>query len=47
MEGSMVKNLPANQESRRRWFNPRVGKIPWRKWQPTLVFLPKGLVSRV
>ena len=26
----------------RRWgFDPRVGKIPWRrKWQPTLVFLP-------
>ena len=47
MEGSVVKNLPANQESRRCWFNPQVGKIPWRKWQPTPVFLPKGLVSRV
>ena len=23
------------------WFDPRVGKIPWRrKWQPTPVFLP-------
>ena len=34
----MVKNLPAMQET---WFNPRVGKIPWRrKWQPTPVFLP-------
>ena len=27
---------------RRRRFNPWVGKIPWRrKWQPTLVFLPR------
>ena len=26
---------------KRREFNPRIGKIPWRKaWQPTLVFLP-------
>ena len=26
---------------RRSWFDPWVGKIPWRrKWQPTLVFLP-------
>ena len=26
---------------RRPWFNPWVGKIPWRrKWQPTPVFLP-------
>ena len=26
---------------RRCWFNPGVGKIPWRwKWQPTPVFLP-------
>ena len=25
---------------RRRWFNPWVGKIPWRRtWQPTPVFL--------
>ena len=24
-----------------RWFNPWVGKIPWRRaWQPTPVFLP-------
>ena len=33
----------ACQCRRRRWhgFDPRVGKIPWRrKWQPTLVFLP-------
>ena len=27
--------------SRRCWFDPWVGKIPWRrKWQPTPVFLP-------
>ena len=33
-----TKNLPAMQELR---FNPRIGKIPWRrKWQPTPVFLP-------
>ena len=26
---------------KRRWFDPWVGKIPWRrKWQPTPVFLP-------
>ena len=36
--GSVVKNPPANQESR---LDPWVGKIPWRrKWQPTPVFLP-------
>ena len=35
-----VKNLPAIQETRRR-FDPWVGKIPWRRaWQPTPVFLP-------
>jgi len=28
------------QETKRRGFNPWVGKIPWRrKWQPTPVFL--------
>ena len=28
-------------QSRRRGFDPWVGKIPWRrKWQPTLIFLP-------
>ena len=33
----MIKNLPAMQEI---WFNPWVGKIPWRrKWLPTPVFL--------
>ena len=33
----MVKNAPA---IRRRGLDPWVGKIPWRKWQPTPVFLP-------
>jgi len=34
-----VKHLPTMRETR---FNPRVGKIPWRrKWQPTPVFLPR------
>ena len=33
-----VKRLPAMWET---WFNPWVGKIPWRrKWQPTPVLLP-------
>ena len=33
-----VKRLSAVQET---WFDPLVGKIPWRrKWQPTPVFLP-------
>ena len=32
------KNLPAMQET---WFDPSVGKVPWRReWQPTPVFLP-------
>ena len=35
-----VKNLPAMQEMCH-WFDPWVGKIPWRTaWQPTSVFLP-------
>ena len=34
----MVKNLSAMQKT---WFDPWVGKIPWRRnWQPTAVFLP-------
>ena len=38
----MVKNLPANTGELRRWFNPGVGKMPWRrKWQPIPVFLPR------
>ena len=33
----MVKCLPIMRET---WFNPWVGKIPWRRvWQPTAVFL--------
>ena len=37
----VVKNLPANAGDTRNvgsisW----VGKIPWRKWQPTPIFLP-------
>jgi len=38
LPGGSVKNPPAMQET---WFDPWVGKIPWRrKWQPTPVFLP-------
>ena len=38
LSSSAVKNPPAMQEM---WFDPWVGKIPWRrKWQPTPVFLP-------
>ena len=34
---SVVNNPPAKQET---WFDPWVGKIPWRrKWWPTPVFL--------
>ena len=34
----MVMNPPAMQKT---WFDPWVGKIPWRRaWQPTPVFLP-------
>ena len=30
-----------SRKHRRRWFNPWVGTIPWRRaWQPTPVFLP-------
>ena len=36
-----VKRLPAMQETR---FDPRVGKIPWRrKWHPTPVLFPRKL----
>ena len=33
---------------KRQWFNPRIGRIPWRRaWQPTPVFLPgKSLGQR-
>ena len=41
LEVQTVKNLPAMQEMQRGWFNPWVGKTPWRRaWQPTPVFLP-------
>ena len=50
----MVKNLPIMQEVQETWFDPWVGKIPWRReWQPTPVFLPgefngqKSLVGTV
>ena len=34
----MAKNLPVMWET---WFDPWVGKIPWRRaWQPSPVFLP-------
>ena len=38
----MVKNPPANTgDIKRHWFDPWVGKIPWRRaWKPTPVFLP-------
>ena len=37
--GLAGKNLLANAGDT--WFDPWVGKIPWRrKWQPTPVFLP-------
>ena len=39
--GSVVKNPSANVGNVRFGFDPRVGKIPWRKkWQPSSVFLP-------
>ena len=34
----MVKNLPPTRVT---WFNPWVGKLPWRRaWQPIPTFLP-------
>ena len=34
----LIENLPKCGGP---WFNPWVGKIPWRRvWQPTPVFLP-------
>ena len=37
----VVKNLPANAGDMRFSFDPRVGKILWRRaWQTTPVFLP-------
>ena len=38
---SLVAQMVVCLQCRRSWFNPWVGKIPWRrKWQPTPVFLP-------
>ena len=38
LAAQLVKSPPAMQET---WYNPWVGKIPWRRaWQPTLVFCP-------
>ena len=32
----VVKNLPANAGDIRGTFDPRIGKIPWKRtWQPT------------
>ena len=38
----LVVKLPANAgRLKRYWFDPWVGRIPWRRaWQPTPVFLP-------
>ena len=37
----MVKDPPANAGDKRSRFNPRVGKIPWRRaWELIPVFLP-------
>ena len=40
--GTSGKEPPCQRRRhKRRGFNPRVGKIPWRRtWQPTPVFLP-------
>ena len=36
-----IKNLPANMRCKRLWFNPLLGKIPWRRaWQSTPVSMP-------
>ena len=37
----VIKNPPASAGDVRCWFDPWVGKIPWRRaWQPDRVFLP-------
>ena len=44
LDGSVVKNLPAMQETRGRSLG---WKIPWRReWQPTPVFLPGKFLVR-
>ena len=44
----VVKNLLANAgDIKRCAFDPRVGKIPWRRaWQFTLVLLPGGSLEQ-
>jgi len=43
----VVKNLPTNAGELRRWFNPWVGKIPWkRKWRLIPVFLLENPTDR-
>ena len=37
--GTVVKNSLQCKRFKRHGFNPWVRKIPWRKWQPTPVFL--------
>ena len=37
----MVKNWPANSGNMRHGFDPWVGKIAWRRRQPTPMFLPR------
>ena len=34
------ETVSQDQRHKRQGFNPWVGKIPWRTWQPTPVFLP-------
>ena len=35
------EDLPAQKEPQETWFDPWVGKIPWRRaWQPTPAVLP-------
>ena len=36
----MIKE-PGCRKHKRRRFKPWIGKIPWRVWQPTPVFLPR------
>ena len=39
--GAVVKTPTANVGDTKYWFDPWIGKIPWRrKWQDTSVFLP-------
>ena len=43
----MVNNPPANAGHKKHWFDPWVGKIPWRrKGHPTTVFLPENPMDR-